>query len=116
MMVAIPRVAIVERDDEEVPSFEVFEERVGVAFPSDGLAQWAAEPVENGGSQKEAPDVFRLGLQYLFDQVIGDGPVVAGEGVDEATNVVARLHRKSRELERCDHAFGSGLERGGGAR
>src|SRR5437764_14718588 len=82
LMVAIPLTPVVERDDEKVSSFQVFQDPLPIAFARDGIAQRAAESVENRGSQEEAPDVLGLGLQYLFDEIVGDGTVVAGEGVE----------------------------------
>src|SRR5918999_2811935 len=94
MMVAIPLAPVVESDDEQVPSLEVLQQRLRSRLTHDRVAQRAAHAIENRGSQQEAPDVWRLGLQHLFDQVIGDVAVVAGEAIDESTNVVAPLDCK----------------------
>src|SRR5215212_652796 len=99
MMVAIPLTPVIERDDEEVASFQVFKHCLRVTFPRECIAERGAEPVENRGSNKEAPDVFRLGLQYLVDEIVGDVAIVAGEGIDESANVGARLHGKCGQLE-----------------
>ena len=48
-----------------------------------------------------------LALQDLFDQVVDDVAVVAGEAGDEAGHVVTTLHRERRQLQRGDPAFGA---------
>ncbi len=49
MMVAIPLASIIERDDEQVSSFQVFQDGLPAALACDGIAQRAAEAVEKRG-------------------------------------------------------------------
>ena len=48
--------------------------------------------------------------QHLLDEVVEDVPVVAGEPVDEARDVVASLQRDGGELQGGDPALGAVLE------
>ena len=115
-MVAIPAAAVVERDQEQVPSIERLQHGLATALAGDGIAQRAAQPVQDGGLQQEAPDLFGLTLQDLLDQVVDDVAIVPGEALDEAGDVVSTLHRKRRQLECSDPPFGARLQRGDIAR
>ena len=112
VVIAIPPAAVVERDQEQVPAIQRLQHGLAVVLAGDGVAQRAAQPVQDGGLQQEAPDTFGLPLQDLFDQVVDDVAVVPREAGDEAGDVVAPLHRQRRQLQRGDPAFGASLQRG----
>jgi hypothetical protein len=78
-------------------------------LPGDGVAQRAAQPVQDRGLDQEAADVGGLPSQDLFDEVVDDVPVVSREPGDEAGDVVSPLHRQRGQLERGDPAFGASL-------
>src|SRR4028118_1563723 len=99
MVIAIPLAPVIQRNDEEVASLQGLQQRVAFLLAGDGIAQRANQPLENGGLEQEAPDVFGLTLQDLFDQVVHDVAVVSGESPDEPGNVLLSLHRKGRQLE-----------------
>src|SRR4051794_7698884 len=109
-MVAIPLAPVVERDDEEIASLEIFQNALPVALARERIAQWSAESVDDRGFQKEAPDAFGLRTQHLFDEIVGDVAVTAGECVDAPANVAAPLHGERRQLEPRDPTLGSLLE------
>src|SRR5664279_4033640 len=109
LVVAIPAAAIVERDQEQVPAFQSLERGLATVLPDNRVAQWAAQPAQDGGLQQEAPDMFGLTLQDLFDQVVDDVSVVPGEACDESGDVVSALHRERCQLERGDPPFGTPL-------
>ena len=111
LVIAIPAAAVVERDEEQVPSIEGLEHGLAVVLAGDGIAQRAGHAGQDRGLQQEAPDTLGLTLQDLLDQVVDDVAVVPGEARDEAGDVVSTLHRERRELERGDPAFGAPLER-----
>lgn len=49
-------------------------------------------------------------MQYLFDQVIHDVPVVTGEPSDEPGHVLSARHRQGGKLKCGDPALGAPLE------
>ena len=53
-----------------------------------------------------------LGLtpKDLFDQVVHDVSVIAGESIDEPGNVLSSLHGERRQLEPRHPAFGPRLQ------
>ena len=112
VVVAIPLAPVVERDEEQVRPIERLQHGLAAVLAGDGIAQRAAQPVQDRGLQQEAPDVLGLALQDLLDQVVDDVAVVPGEAGDEAGDVVAPLHRERRQLECGDPAFGARLQRG----
>ena len=79
MVIAIPLAAVVERDQEQVPSLQRLQHGLAAVLAGDGIAQWAAQPVQDGGLQQEAADILGLALQDLLDQVVDDVAVVPGE-------------------------------------
>ena len=95
-----------------MPAVQRLEHRLAAALAGDGIAQRAAQPVEDRGLQQEVADLLGLALQDLLDQVVDDVAVVAGEAGDEAGDVVAALHRQRRQLQRGDPALGARLQRG----
>ena len=62
--------------------------------------------------EQKAPNMLRLTLQDLPDQVVDDVPVVAREAGDEAGDVSSSLHRQRCQLERGDPSFGASLQSG----
>ena len=81
MVIAIPVALVIQRNDKEVAALQGFQSRVAFLLTGDGITQRAAQPVENGGLQQEAADRFRLTLQNLFDQIVQDETVAAGESL-----------------------------------
>jgi hypothetical protein len=80
-------------------------------LPGDGVAQRAAQPIQDRGLQQELVDMLGLALQDLLGQVVDDVAVVPGEAGDEAGDVVSSPHRQRGQLERGDPAFGASLQR-----
>ena len=107
VVVAVPLAAVVERDQEQVPSIQRLEHGLAAVPAGNGIAERAAQPVQDGGLQQEVPDVIGLALQHLLDQVVDDVPVIPREAGDEAGDVVAPLHRQRRQLKRGDPPFGA---------
>ena len=79
---------------------------------SDGLAQRTIQALEDGCLEQEGAHMLGLALQNLFNQVIHDIAVIAGEGLDEPGNIVLTLHRKRGQLQTGNPAFGAGFEHG----
>ena len=49
VMIAIPVARVIERNDKEVAALQGLQPRVAFLLASDGIAQRATQPVENGG-------------------------------------------------------------------
>ncbi|MCB5275996.1 hypothetical protein BJG92_03551 [Arthrobacter sp. SO5] len=50
-------------------------------------------------------------LEYLFDQIVDDVPVIPGEPGNETGNVLAALERERCQLQRCCPPFSTLLQR-----
>ena len=70
VMVAIPAALVVQWHDEEIALLQRFQEPPAVVPLGDGVAQRAAQPVEDGGTQQEIADICRLASQDLLSQVV----------------------------------------------
>ncbi len=69
MVIAIPALLVVQRDQEQVGAPELLEQFVAVRSTGHRVAQVAAEPVEDGGGQQEILYIRWLAVEHLFDQV-----------------------------------------------
>src|SRR3712207_7391344 len=76
VVVAVPPAAVVERDEKQVRPVEGLQRLPTVVPAGDRVAQRAAQPAEDRGLQQKGPDLLRLALQHLLDQVVDDVPVV----------------------------------------
>ena len=112
VVVAKPVAFIVQRHDKQVAALQGIQQQHAVVLAGDGIAQRATQPVENGGLEQEAPHTFGLALEYLFDEIVHDVAVVAGESLDEPGNVRAPPHRECRQLQTGNPAFGARLQGG----
>src|SRR3954470_12460509 len=93
MVVAIPLAPVVERDDEEIATLQVLEDRLRIGFSKDRVAQWPAQSAEHGGAKQKTADRFGLGAEDFVDEVVGNVTTLTGERVDEPAYVSACLHR-----------------------
>ena len=111
VVVAVPAAAVVEGHQEQVSPLQLGQLGLAAGLPGDGIAQRAAQPVQDGGLQQEVLDGFGLSLQDLLGQVVDDVPVIPGEAGDEGGGVVAPLHRERSQLQRGDPTLGPSLQR-----
>ena len=117
VVIPVPVASIVERDEEQVRTVELFQRRSPVGSRGDRVAESAGQAVEHRGLQQERSDRFGLAVEHLLDEVVDDEAVVAGEVVDERSDVVAVVQRQRCELQRGDPTFGPRFQRadlGGG--
>ncbi len=112
MVVAKPVARAIQRYDKEVASLQAIQQRGAVALAGYGIAERAAQAVENRGLEQKRAHAFRLPLQNFFNQIVHDVPVVAGKSSDEVGNVLAPAHGKRRQLQSCNPAFGARLQDG----
>ncbi len=131
-MVAIPLTLIVERNDEQVGAFEVFQDfpagQIGKSASlqiEHCITQGTGQAVQDGSLEQEGLDAIGLTLKDFFDQVIQYVSVAAREGLDEASDILSSLHRdrgsrrfqtsqgKHRHLQARDPSFGTGGQSSG---
>jgi hypothetical protein len=112
MVIAIPAPLVVQRDNEQVGALQGNQRRLPSSgcILQDGVAQWPAQAIENGGAQQEVLDACRLPLQNLLHQVVEHETVAAAEGCDEACRVGSALHRNGRQVQAGDPALGARLQ------
>src|SRR6266508_5797611 len=70
MMVAIPVALLIERDQEQVGSFQVFQHLLSIVAIGERITQWATELLKNRGLEEESSHIVGLSLKYLLSQVI----------------------------------------------
>ena len=107
VMVTEPLAAVIERDDEQVQSVEVLDQRLGVVDARDGLAQGCVEAIEDRGGQQETAQRCGQLAKDLVAQVIGDVTVIAGELIDEGRWVSLVPQRQGEELNAGGPSFDS---------
>src|SRR5207344_2311740 len=89
----VPLAAVVERDQEQVSPLQRRQLGLAAVLAGDGIAQRAAQPVQDGGLQQELLYMPGLALQDLLGQEVDDVPVIPGEAVDERGDVLSPLQR-----------------------
>ena len=112
VVIAIPVALVIQRDEKVVAALQDRQPRVAPCLPGDGLAQRAAQAVEDGGVEQEAADSGGLAPQHLLHQIVHDVAVIPGERPDEAGGVRAPLHRERGELQAGDPALSALLQCG----
>ncbi len=105
VVVAVPLPTVVERYDEQVGALQRLEHGPAAAPAGHGVAERAAEPLEDRGVEQEPAYVVGLAGEDLLDEVVDDVAVVAREAGDEAGDVVAALERQRRQLQGGDPAL-----------
>ena len=113
LVIAVPVPFVVEGDDEQVGALDGRQRLLAGAGRGleDGIAEWPAQAVEDGGAQQEGPDLGRLPLQDLLEQVVQHEAVAAGERADEPGRVGDPLDGDGRHLQAGDPALGAGVQR-----
>ena len=105
VVVAVPVAPVVQRDQEQVRAVQLLEGDLAVMSAGHGVAQRAAQPVQQTGAQKKGADLFGLPRQHLLNQVVDDVSVVACEAGDKAADVLSALHGQRRQLQCSDPAL-----------
>ena len=114
MVIAVPAPLVVQGDEEQVGVFEVVQGCLpgsgGIA--QHGIAQGAAQAVEDRRAQQERLDARGLLVQDFFDQIVQHEMVGAGERSDEAGGVVMSLQGERGQLQAGNPAFGAVFQGG----
>jgi hypothetical protein len=106
LVVAVPRPAAVQRDQEAVGSLERFEHARRVASFEHRVAQAAAHPVQDRCAREEAHLIGRQPREQLEPQVVGHEAVLAAEGLHLACCRAARPQRERGQVEARGPALG----------
>ncbi len=116
MMIAVPTPLVVQRDDEQVGVFEIFQGPLSGSrgVKQNGITQRAAQAIEDGRAQQKSLDAGGLLPQDFFNQIVQHEMVASGEGFDEAGGISrsVSLHGERGQLQAGDPAFGTGFQRG----
>ncbi len=102
VVVAVPPPAIVERDDERIRAREGLERIGRVIRAEHRIAQRWRHPVEDRRTEQERLEIARLALQHLFQEVVGDLLLSAGQTGSPHGGIVPVSQR-----ERCQRDRGS---------
>ena len=102
VVVAVPLAAIVERDDERIRAREGLERIGRVVRAEHRIAQGWRHPVEDRRPEQERLEIVRLALQHLFQEVVGDLLLIAGQTGSPRGGIVTVSQR-----QRCQRDRGS---------
>ncbi len=78
-VVAVPAAVVVEREQGYAGGLEALESLGTTRRTGQVLGQSGVDPLHDAGLQEETAQVIREAVEHLGDQVVGDGPAVAGE-------------------------------------
>ena len=100
VVIAVPASLVVLRDDEQVGALDIFQGCLpGNGWvEQNGIAKRPAQAIKDRCAQQESLDAFGLLVQDLFHQIVQHEMVAAGEGLDEAGDVLMSLHGKRGQL------------------
>jgi hypothetical protein len=91
VVVPIPAMLVVQRNDEQVAALQVSQRGHPVALTGEGIAQRATQAIQDGSSHQEAPHRLGLASHHLFGQILRHIMVAAVKGGDELAGVGAAL-------------------------
>ena len=77
----------VERHDEHARVLEVLQNPLAADVAGQYVGQWPVDAFEDRRAQQEPPDIRGLSAEHLGEQVLGDGPLTAGELDREALRI-----------------------------
>ena len=79
VVIAPPAAHLIQRDQEQSRPLRLLKEHLTALAAGDGVAQRAAEPLQDRRLQQEHPQLLVLPLEHLLGQVVQDVPVAPGE-------------------------------------
>ena len=114
MVIAVPTPLVIQRDNEQVGVFEIFQGFLPGSRrrTQNSVTQRAAHAVKDGCAQQKSLDAFGLLLQDFFNQIVQHEMVAAGERFDETGGILMSLHGKRGQLQAGNPAFGAGFQCG----
>ena len=100
VVVAVPPAAIVERDDERIRAREGLERIGRVVRAEHRSAQGWRHPVEDRRAEQERRELARLAPKHLFEEVVGDLVLSAGQAGSPRGGIVAVSQRERCQRDR----------------
>jgi len=97
VMVAVPGALVVEGNDEQIATLELFQHAPAVVAGRDGIAETPGEVVEDGGAEQEVADRSRLAREDFVGEVVDDEAVAPCERLDEVRHVLVLTDATQRE-------------------
>ena len=97
----------VERHQEHRFPLQFFEHQLRVGFARQMVHQIAAHLIKHRDVEQQLPASFRLGLQDLFTEVVGDQPVVPAELGDKRLRIGMEPERDTGQLQSSGPALGA---------
>ena len=112
VVVSVPLLAVVERDEEQVRAGEVIQPRGGVFPLHHAVAQRTAEPLEGGGIEQEAEVITREAAEDLGPDVIAEELIGQRARADRRRSVPCfRADRERRQVQAGGPALGAPVDR-----
>ena len=105
MVIAKPRTARVERDDERVRAFELLKNALGTRASGEQIGERPVDPLEDRRPEQQLPTGWRLALEHFGDQVLCNRAFAPGELGGEALRIGMPLERQRSEPEARGPAF-----------
>ena len=96
-VVAEPLAMTVHTEDEPIGALQGGERVRAVAVAGQRVGEAAAHAVDQRRAQEERAQPWRLAIEHLGDEVVGDHAIVAGELGHELVRVLAALETQRRE-------------------
>ena len=110
VVVAEPGPPGVERDDERVRRLQLVQDALRAGGADEDVGERAVHLLEDRGAEEQAAHVVGLPLQHLGQQVLGHGPLAAGELGDEPLGLRMPGEREGGQAQPGRPALGPGVE------
>ena len=105
-VVAEPGTPRIQRNNERVGLLQMLQEPLSARIPGEQVGQLTIHPVQHRGTQQQSPDRLGLAVEHLGKQVLGDGPLAAGELGGEPVRVRMPGQRQRRQPQPRRPALG----------
>ncbi len=109
-VIAVPASTCIQGDDEQVGSLHLFKDQLRSACAGHSVTKPSRHPIQDRSSHQEGPDVGRLPVKHLGNEIVDDLPVVAGERTDLPVDVLVPAERKPGKVHPRSPAFGPLLQ------
>ena len=110
LVVAEPGPPRIQRDHERVGLLELLQEPLPARASGEQVGQFAVHPVQYRGPQQQPPDLLRLPVEHLGQQVLRHRPLAAGELGREPVRVRMPGQRQRRQPQPRRPALGTVIQ------
>ncbi len=110
MVVAIPASFFVKGDDKQIGLFQRVQHLMAVLLLGNGIAERAAQTLENGSPQQEISQLLGLTVQHLLGQIVRNISIISLELFKETRWIFAPMERQSCQLQTGNPSFGAPFE------